>query len=495
MTGGPQRLLRGGARAVTGVVILGASAAAVLALGTGLVPLPTIAAPVVSIDVDTSQNAQVSLVCTGAFGELGADPSHPTEAVTGGTTQLVAAGDLGDQRELSRVQSSGEAQGSAPAVITAPAGAAVAAAELQQVNTETLFGFTASACAEPTHDQWLVGGGTTLGQSTTLVLGNPAEVPATVQVTLFNGEGQIDAAQTAGVLVPPGSQRIVSLNGYAPGADRLVAHVESTGAAVTAALGISHTVDIRSYAVDTVTRQLAPSTQLVVPAVTNVGQHEHGPTGNIHEQDDFPVVVRVLAPGGESGGVSIRVLKADGTSESFTGIEVADSAVTDFVIERWPDGGQAVVIEAGVPVVGGVFGSSDVAPNHDYSWFAPAPLLTAGEDHAVAIVPGGELVIANPGSVAAEVLLTRITQPADADAGEADASDAGESADTDESTETQLVRVAAGAAVPVTTSGQFTLHSTAHVSAGVRIVSGAYLADYPVLAPAPRQTNLTVVTR
>ncbi len=495
MTNEPKRLLRGGARAVTGVVILGASAAVALALGTGFVPLPTITAPVVALDVDTSQNAQVSLVCTGAFGELGADPSLPTEAITDGTTEVVVAGETSDRQELDRAQTSGEAKGSAPVVVTAPSGTPVAAAELQQVNTTNLFGFAASSCAEPTHDQWLVGGGTTLGQSTTLVLGNPADVPATVQVTLFNADGQIDAARTAGVLVPPASQRIVSLNGYAPGTERLVAHVESTGAAVTAALGISHTIDIRSYAVDTVTRQLAPSTQLVVPAVTNVGAHEHGPTGNIHEQDDFPVVVRVLAPGGAEGSATVRVLTADGVSESVSDIEVAGNAVTDVVIDRWPDDGQAVIIEATVPVVGGVFGSADVAPNHDYSWFAPAPLLSAGQDHAVAIVPGGELVIANPGSTDAEVSLTRQAAPAkdDADGGDDDGSN--DAAGSSAKPESRVVNVPAGSAVSVATNGQFMLHSTEPVSAGVRIVSGAYLADYPVLAPLERHTNLTVITR
>ena len=292
-----KRMLRGSARAATGLVVIGVSVGVAVVLGTGVLAVPGVERGIVSVEVDTSQNATSSLVCAGAFGELGADPKRPTVAVPGGSTQVVVTGEGATERELEREQP----VGSAPLVVDSSARASVAAAERQLVATPTLQGLAASSCAEPAHEQWLVGGATGLGQSATLVIGNPYDVPATAQVTLFDGEGQIDASSSAGVLVPAGSQRIVSINGYAPGRDELVARVDSTGAAVTAALSVSQTVDIRSYAVDTVTRQLVPQTRLVVPGIVNISNHTHSEVGSVAGVDDFPVVVRVLVPGDVPG--------------------------------------------------------------------------------------------------------------------------------------------------------------------------------------------------
>ena len=467
-----RRLLRGGARAITGVAAIGVSVAVAVALGTGLVPIPAIERGVVAVEADTSQNSTLSLVCTGAFAELGADPKLPTTAIPGGDTQLVVSGEAAEQRELQRELN----EGSAPRVLEVSSRDALAAAEVQQVVTPTLQGLAASSCVEPAHEQWLVGGATGLGQSSTLVLGNPFEVPATVQVTLFDAEGPVESSRSTGVLVPAGSQRIVSLNGYAPGRAGLAVRVESTGAAVAAALGVSQTVDIRSYAVDSVTRQVAPQTRLVVPAVANVSGEGQAAAGS--EGDDFPVVVRVLAPeagGGSPAGATatVRALLPDGSEKPLGEIELEGDELGELEVAEWPAKAQAVVIEADAPVVGGVFGSADVPPGHDYAWFAPAPMLPADTDVAVSIVNDGELVIANTGEADATVTIT----PDDGIGKES------------------IVEVPAGAAVAVAASEQNTLRSTEPVSAAVRVVKGAHIAGYPVQAPAPRGATLTVYPR
>ena len=464
-----KRMLRGSARAATGLVVIGVSVGVAVVLGTGVLAVPGVERGIVSVEVDTSQNATSSLVCAGAFGELGADPKRPTVAVPGGSTQVVVTGEGTTERELEREQP----VGSAPLVVDSSARESVAAAERQLVATPTLQGLAASSCAEPAHEQWLVGGATGLGQSATLVIGNPYDVPATVQVTLFDGEGQIDASSSAGVLVPAGSQRIVSINGYAPGRDELVARVDSTGAAVTAALSVSQTVDIRSYAVDTVTRQLVPQTRLVVPGIVNISNHTHSEVGSVAGVDDFPVVVRVLAPGDVSGTAEITALLPDGAAESLGTLEIEHGTVAEFEVSKWPEDAQAVVVDADVPVVGGVFSTVDVAPAHDYYWSAPAPELPAGADVALSVVDSGRLVLANPGDADATVTIV----PAD------------------EQGEERTVEVPAGTAVEVAAQGRNRLRTTAPVSASVRIVEGAYVASYPVFAPADEATSLTVFPR
>src|SRR5690606_38739498 len=143
----------------------------------------------------------------GSFAVLGADPARPGVAVPTGVASLTFAGAASSQTELTRE----EAGGSSPAVLTVPATESFAAAQTQAVVTETLRGLTAAACTEPTNEQWLIGGATMLGVSTTLSLGNPFDVPATVQLTVYDENGPVDSAQTSGVLVPPGSERTISL--------------------------------------------------------------------------------------------------------------------------------------------------------------------------------------------------------------------------------------------------------------------------------------------
>ena len=462
-----KRMLRGGARAATGLVIIGVSIAAAAVLGSGAVAIPSVERGVVAVSADTSQNATFSLICTGAFAELGADPSRPTAAIPSGASTTVVTGEPLEQGELAREQ----ADGTAPLVVQGSANDNLAAAELQQVGGSTLQGLTASSCAEPVHEQWLVGGGTKLGQSLTLVLGNSFEVPATVQVSLFDENGQADSSRATGVLVPANSQRIVSLGGYAPDRERIAVRVESTGAAVTAALGASQTVDIRSFAVDTVTRQLAPATMLVVPGVANFSSDEHATDGAAPDADPYPVLVRVLSPE-ESGTATVRALKADGSSQSLGTIDFEAGIVAELSVPTWPQDAQAVTIDATVPVVAGVLGSADVPPAHDNAWFAPAPALPADTKVAVAVVLGGQLVLANTGDADAsvEIEIEGVAKP-------------------------KTVTVPAGAAMPVEARGQVWLTSSQPIAAGVRVVSGPNIAGYPVLAPIERRAEITVFPR
>lgn len=205
-----ERFVRGGARALTGLIITGAAAAGVLLLGT--VQLPSVERAPHAVTVSTTQTGERSIVCAGAFAELGADPSRPDVAVPVGEATVVVSGD----GELGTLGGGEGAAASGARVLTGAAQASLAAAQSQKLASASLRGATASACVEPVNEQWLVGGASTLGLSTTLSLGNASEVPATVQITVFDENGEIDAVQTSGVIVAPNSEQIVSLNGYAP---------------------------------------------------------------------------------------------------------------------------------------------------------------------------------------------------------------------------------------------------------------------------------------
>ena len=458
------RLLRGGARAVVGLLVVAVAASAVLLLST--TTLPAVARDPLAITVDTTQDTARTLVCAGSFAELGADPSRPGVAVPTSAPAITVSGESGDAASLARA----EGGDGLPAVLTAPSDVLLGAAQIQAVSTENLRGAVASACTEPLNEQWLLGGASSLGVSTTLSLANPGAVPATVQITVYDENGPVDAVQTAGVLVSPGQEQTVSLNGYAPERERLAVKVESTGAPVTASLGVSQLTGIDPFAVATVTRQLEPATTLVVPGVANVSDHEHG-AGDVGTADLFGVVVRVLAPAGEVGTATVRALDKTGASTDLGEIQLAASGIGELHVDHWPDGANAVVIDADVPVIGGVLGSAHDGAEHDYEWFAPAPRLEADSPVAVPVVAGGKLVVTNPGDAAAEIEYVAAGG------------------------KTRSATVPAGASVVVNAAAESTLKSTAPVFAGVRYVSGGNIAAYPVQAADARDGALTVYTR
>ncbi len=464
MSEASNRAIRGSVRALAGVLIIGVAAS--LAVLIGATTLPTIERDPVALTVDARHGAERPFVCSGSFAELGADPSRPGVAIPAGTAIVATSGKLSQSSELERAESGG----SAPEVERVPAGVSFAAAQSQQVVTDDLRGLVASSCAEPMNEQWLVGGATTVGVSTTVNIGNPAEVPATVQMTVYDENGQVDSAQTSGVLVPAGSERIVSLNGYAPGRELLAVKVDSTGAAVTATLGIGHVSGLQPVAVDTVTRQIAPRTTLVVAGVTNIGNDHHG-AGDAGKLDQYPVVVRALSSTGEPGTATIRALLGDGSSEELGSITLSGEAVNEKIVDHWPENANAVVIESTVPIVAGVLAQASGDGAHDYAWFAPTPELSPNTEIAVAVVDNGQLVLANPGPTESRVVLSSF--------GVAD----------------QEYIVPAGASIAVRAPADSRLTSSTPIYAAVRVATSEDIAGYPVLAEPERASEITVFPR
>ncbi|PRI10580.1 DUF5719 family protein [Leucobacter massiliensis] len=459
------RLLRGGARAVAGAVVVGVCATAVVLLGGA--SLPEVVREPAAITVDTTQDSSRTLVCAGSFAELGADPARPSVAIPRGEPSVVVSG-AAAAAALTRP----EGNEGAPATFTAPLSEPLAAAQLQSVETENLRGLAASACAEPLNEQWLLGGGTSAGISTTLSLANPGKVPATVRIEVFDENGPVDSVQSAGVLVAPGSQQTVSLSGYAPDRERVAVRVVSTGAPVTAGLGIGQVEGISPFAVSSVTRQGRPQEQLVLPGIANVSDHDSLHASDAGEGDEFPVIVRVFAPDGGSGTARLRAL-GDGGSVELGTVDFAGDAVAELRIVSWPEGAHALAVEADVPVLAAALGSSTVDERHDYEWVTPAPPIAADQAVAAPVVAGGRPVIANAGG------------------GEA----RGRVARADGSGDPATVRVPAGGSVLVRSPATAVLTSSEPVSAGVRVLGKGAIAAYPVLAPDAREGELTVYTR
>lgn len=467
------KFFQSGARALTGLLITAVAATGVVLLG--VIPFPTVERAPHAIAVDTKQTNERDLVCAGSFAELGADPARPDDAAPVGEAAVIVAGD----GELSSLTTATVLTGSATSVI--------AAAQTQRLSSATLSGLVASSCVEPSNEQWLVGGGTTLGLSTTLNIGNATDVAATVHISVFDDLGEIADFQTAGVIVPPKSEQVVSLNGYAPNREGLAVRVTSTGAPVAASLGVARVEGLRPTGAATVTRQLRATSQLVFPGITNIYEHEHAAEsrpGDAGPADIFPVRVQALTPGNQQGTAYVYAVNEAGERTELGTIELLPKTLGTLAVMTWPTDATALVVDADVPIFGAAEGTAGSDAVIDFDWFTPAPVIAAGIEVAAPVAPGGVLTIANTGGAEAEVTITSMGDLA-ATSGAAATVQA----------KPQTIKVPAGSAVQVQGAGNFTLTSTQPIHAGVHIVAVGTLANYPLAPLAERGGELTVYTR
>ena len=397
-------------------------AAAALAVGTvaaaALVPWPDHRVEAPSVLVQPAESRQ-QRVCPGPLLALGEDAAAATTASSVGSADLATAAEPADaaleEVPLAAPGNPNAAEDGAPVAIAAEPGGVdagmLAGAQSQGVSTETLGGFAAAACGEAVADAWLVAGATNLGRSGLVLLSNPTAVAATVDVRVSGEAGPVEAPSALGIIVPPGSQRVLSLAGLAPNLTSPVVHVTSTGGAIAASLETSVVVGLAPAGIELTGVTAAPATSQVIPGLV-VPQSGGVEASEDHaDGDDFPAV-RLFAPGDATVDVSIGVVPESGSGGSTIEATLQPGSVTDVPLGVLDEGAYTVRIEADQPVVaaaratvGGAEGQTDAAAPSDLAWtVATAPLL---ESAVIAVPPGPSptLHLVNPGGAPAQVTL------------------------------------------------------------------------------------------
>lgn len=423
-----------GARVVGGTVAAGV--AALVVLGVALVPLPRSSAEPRTLTVVPAPADQIR-VCPGSAmrlgDESGADAGSAFAIGTPDVDGAAVDGDL-ERARLAGVDP-GAGSAAAPEVLRVPPGSAssdrgalVAGAQVQDVDAPDFRGLAAAACGEPSGSVWLVGGATTVGRTTAVLLANPTEVPASVSLAVYGESGPVSGPGMTGIDVPAGGQTVVSLAGFAPGLASPVVHVTARGGRVVATLQQSIVRGLDAVGVETVGAGSDPAPSLVVPGVRIVDTVGTGRASALPDWADVEPVVRIGVPGDEPATVTVRVVpEGDAVGASFE-VAVEPGQVSEIPLfageqgegdsNALADGTYSVFLDADVPIVGAVRASTAVdagtdiesldllaAPPSDLAWFAAAPALS---ESALLVVPDGPdplLTIANPTDADAEVEL------------------------------------------------------------------------------------------
>ena len=383
-----------GARVVTGVV--GLAVAAVVIGAASLLPIPTLRSQPASVVVTPVPTAQ-QVVCAGAVlrlsDETGQGATIPS-AVGGGPALDYDASD-GEVEAIPLGTSDAGTGGTfdAPLLISTPPGSPetrvlVSGAQSETVDVGDFVGLASSGCAPVSADSWFPSGSTVVGRTTLLTLSNPTEVPATVDIEIFDDAGPVSAPGSSGIIVPPNGQRVLSVAGFAPDLDAPVVHVTSTGGQVVANLQQSIVRGLDAGGLDIVAPAVAPATDIVVPGlvIQNVGGVQQLVSRGADYLDVSPVI-RLFAPGEGTVTATLAVFAEDGAATGtaldfdFDAGRAIDVPLDGFEAPL-QDGAYTVRVTTSMPAVASVrataAGTADagaLAPN-DFAWFASAPVLS-----------------------------------------------------------------------------------------------------------------------
>ncbi|MCU1691774.1 MAG: hypothetical protein JWM64_865 [Frankiales bacterium] len=117
------------------------------------------------------------------------------------------------------------------ALLVRARGALAAGLEVEQVtrgSSGSQRGLAALRCEGPRTEGWWVGGATTVGDSTVLLLTNPDDTPAVVDVQVQTASGRVDARPGRGIEIGAHARTAVPLDRLAPDRDLLAVHVRAT---------------------------------------------------------------------------------------------------------------------------------------------------------------------------------------------------------------------------------------------------------------------------
>ena len=289
-----------GAAVVVGLALLGLVVAGELAPVPAEAPGAPRAVPVVGTEVvcpDVRQVAPVlrTRVSAGIVpGPAGAGTAQ-AQALSGDTPPVPLALTAPGQVAAGLAQ---ELDGDA--LLVRATGAFAPGLQVEQVTrgtSGTQRGLAALRCEAARPDTWWVGGATTVGDSAVLLLANPDDTPAVVDVEVLTASGRVDGRPGRGVAVGPRSRTAVPLDRLAPDREWLAVHVRAVRGRVAGSLRHVRADGRSPRGVDWVPPAGEPTAQAVVPGL---------PAGPGRR------VVVVANPGPDDTVVALTLATADG---------------------------------------------------------------------------------------------------------------------------------------------------------------------------------------
>lgn len=367
------RLAATGARLASGAAVAAACVLGVAAAAAA--PWPGVQNQPASTTV-TPVPGDSTIVCNGAFRALGRDSSQATLLVSAAMPDLrLDAGDT--ETDSEPLQMPGVLGGEGAQMITGAVhdrtAPLISASEAVRLDDEDLRGFAAAPCRDARMHSWIVGGDGSTGSSDVILLANPADVPATVDLTVF---GATRSATTR--IVPPKTQVSLSLASVSGAEPRPVIEVVAAGAPVRATLQSAQVRTLDAVGIDLQDGMAGARKSVRLLGV----QSQPAAEGD----DSTGILVRLLAPADDTTA-TVRVGGASGTagSDEYT-VDLTAGTPAEITLTGVRAGAHDLDIEADAPIVAAARQTVQTTGQEDFGWMLPAPQLTGTVPFTV---PGG----------------------------------------------------------------------------------------------------------
>ena len=348
--------VRAGLTSAAGLVGIGVSGAVVLALC--LIPFPVLAGSPLGELVNPTA-ATATRVCAGPLLSVQTRDGDATSFVPFDAPATVYASTSEPLSAFSlAVSGDAQADGLAPLTVTVPPPAdgspsLLAGAQSQSVEHEDMAGLAAASCLEPEAESWLVGGATDLGQSTLIRLSNPSETDSSAHIEVYGESGRIAPSGSNDVVVPAGTEQVLSLAALAPDLAMPVVHVTSSGGTLVSTLQQTLVRTIVPSGVEIIEPGSSANTAQIITGVRLVDMARFSDAeGGAVTSDEEPAV-RVLATTLEPSDVVVTTVAVDGSTTEVKA-SLNPGVVLQLPFNAVPDGIYTVIVSGTTPIVASV---------------------------------------------------------------------------------------------------------------------------------------------
>lgn len=275
------------------------------------------------------------------------------------------------------------------------------ASQLQLVTSPRMNGLSGAACQRPSSDFWLLGGDTSVGRETLLVLSNSSAISATVSLDIFTETGRVQASGLSGISVAAGESTVLPVAGQISGAKSLAIHVTSRGGGVVGYLQQKNVRGLTAAGVDFVGAAEDAAKTQVIPGVLVRGAKDSAAFMKMNDDyADLVPILRVFVPGDRDATVTGQVLGVNKTTfGTVVNQTIAAGTVKDIPLRGLEDGDYAAFVDSDVPVLASIRLSRSTKlhkPPTDFTWLPAVSGFTSERQMVTPRSGISKLSIANP---------------------------------------------------------------------------------------------------
>jgi hypothetical protein len=280
--------------------------------------------------------------------------------------------------------------------------------QLQAVAADGLDGLAAAACQRPSNNLWFIGGDTSTGRESLLVIKNVTKVDSTVSLEIFNERGTVSGSGMSGISVAAGKTTVIPLASYVPKTKTFATHLISHGGLVAAWVQQKTIRGLAAGGVDYVAPTNSFATTQVIPGLFIRGAADAAKLMGNPDFADLVPTLRVFVPGTKAATVTAQVLGS--TAKTFGTVvrqTIAAGTVGDISLPGLQDGDFVAIVKSDVPVGSAIRLHRVVKTKVDFAWLPAAAAQSGVVGFTVPTSGISKLSLANPANSAIDLRLVQ----------------------------------------------------------------------------------------